>query len=240
MNKKINYKYLIISSSLAVAGLTTYSTFTTNDSYENTNFNFSNNDEITRTISKTAKINVLPENNILVKSYDYNNGVATGTVLKNIIQVQEKQPEQRLFTLDEVNAIKENLLNEYNNNLYSNLSEYENYISNLTNDYLSLEKDYFDTLNNISDFLNSEVLIEDEKISTPQYTEESSSIIQNMQNDSSEIKNKLENIQNPENENTKTREEEIDALYRSALSYASENLNKLENIQTEDANNKTD
>lgn len=193
-----------------------------------------------RTIDKNHKVSVL--NNYDQKSlgrYEYNDGVYTlppvGYINENVNldlntvedqshQLYDENNEEVLFTLEEVQQITENLHNQYNEILVSNSNDYENYINNLSHDYLNLENEYLTLLNYISSAVESpeEVIVNNESNSGNPEVSKDENIDEN---------NKDEEIDDIVSSPNYTNEERLDILYRRALTNASNNLDEFKPIQ---------
>lgn len=232
---KLNKLYVTISSLLLISLTScTNSNNKNSTSPEDTEQNIYTS---TRTISENDTVNIINED-FSSKTYDYTSGVSTyppiGEIKENEEISSDTNQNETLFTLEDVQQITNDLANEYNSHLEATSSEYENYISALTEDYVALENDYIGLLNDISSIIDlSEPEIENNNTNIPEQPENSENISQN-------TTNQEDNSQNTNNENVleekpenipQTREEEIDLIYSKALDTASKNLDEFEPIQ---------
>ena len=242
---KLNKLYVTISSLLLISLTScTNSNNKNSTSPEDTEQNIYTS---TRTISENDTVNIINED-FSSKTYDHTSGVSTypsiGEIKENEEISSDTNQNETLFTLKDVQQITNDLANEYNSHLEATSSEYENYISALTEDYVALENDYIGLLNDISSIIDlSEPEIENNNTNTSEQPENSENISQNTTNkeDSSQnTTNKEDSSQNTNNENNfeekpenipQTREEEVDLIYNKALDTASKNLDEFEPIQ---------
>lgn len=110
-----------------------------------------------RTISKNEKVNPLNQNTNLEDLYDYNYGLIGRSPVGEIYY----PPVEQTFSADDVNKIRNDLTNEYNNYLTQNSKEYEDYINSLVKKYNDLSNDYNELLKLL------EELLADENTDTP-------------------------------------------------------------------------
>ena len=232
---KLNKLYVTISSLLLISLTScTNSNNKNSTSPEDTEQNIYTS---TRTISENDTVNIINED-FSSKTYDHTSGVSTyppiGEIKENEEISSDTNQNETLFTLKDVQQITNDLANEYNSHLEATSSEYENYISALTEDYVALENDYIGLLNDISSIIDlSEPEIENNNTNTSEQPENSENISQNTTNkeDSSQNTNNENNFEEKPENIPQTREEEIDLIYSKALDTASKNLDEFEPIQ---------
>lgn len=232
---KLNKLYVTISSLLLISLTScTNSNNKNSTSPENTEQNIYTS---TRTISENDTVNIINED-FSSKTYDHTSGVSTyppiGEIKENEEISSDTNQNETLFTLKDVQQITNDLANEYNSHLEATSSEYENYISALTEDYVALENDYIGLLNDISSIIDlSEPEIENNNTNTSEQPENSENISQNTTNkeDSSQNTNNENNFEEKPENIPQTREEEVDLIYNKALDTASKNLDEFEPIQ---------
>lgn len=232
---KLNKLYVTISSLLLISLTScTNSNNKNSTSPEDTEQNIYTS---TRTISENDTVNIINED-FSSKTYDHTSGVSTyppiGEIKENEEISSDTNQNETLFTLKDVQQITNDLANEYNSHLEATSSEYENYISALTEDYVALENDYIGLLNDISSIIDlSEPEIENNNTNTSEHPENSENISQNTTNkeDSSQDTNNENNFEEKPENIPQTREEEIDLIYSKALDTASKNLDEFEPIQ---------
>lgn len=232
---KLNKLYVTISSLLLISLTScTNSNNKNSTSPEDTEQNIYTS---TRTISENDTVNIINED-FSSKTYDHTSGVSTyppiGEIKENEEISSDTNQNETLFTLKDVQQITNDLANEYNSHLEATSSEYENYISALTEDYVALENDYIGLLNDISSIIDlSEPEIENNNTNTSEQPENSENISQNTTNkeDSSQDTNNENNFEEKPENIPQTREEEIDLIYSKALDTASKNLDEFEPIQ---------
>lgn len=232
---KLNKLYVTISSLLLISLTScTNSNNKNSTSPEDTEQNIYTS---TRTISENDTVNIINED-FSSKTYDHTSGVSTyppiGEIKENEEISSDTNQNETLFTLKDVQQITNDLANEYNSHLEATSSEYENYISALTEDYVALENDYIGLLNDISSIIDlSEPEIENNNTNTSEQPENSENISQNTTNkeDSSQNTNNENNFEEKPENIPQTREEEIDFIYNKALDTASKNLDEFEPIQ---------
>ena len=193
---KLNKLYVTISSLLLISLTScTNSNNKNSTSPEDTEQNIYTS---TRTISENDTVNIINED-FSSKTYDHTSGVSTypsiGEIKENEEISSDTNQNETLFTLKDVQQITNDLANEYNSHLEATSSEYENYISALTEDYVALENDYIGLLNDISSIIDlSEPEIENNNTNTSEQPENSENISQN-------TTNKEDSSQNTNNEN---------------------------------------
>ena len=232
---KLNKLYVTISSLLLISLTScTNSNNKNSTSPEDTEQNIYTS---TRTISENDTVNIINED-FSSKTYDHTSGVSTypsiGEIKENEEISSDTNQNETLFTLKDVQQITNDLANEYNSHLEATSSEYENYISALTEDYVALENDYIGLLNDISSIIDlSEPEIENNNTNTSEQPENSENISQNTTNkeDSSQNTNNENNFEEKPENIPQTREEEVDLIYNKALDTASKNLDEFEPIQ---------
>ena len=190
----------------------------TNDVISNNNY--------TRTIPKEQNVKIFSDKTENLGKYDFNSGIssypAVGEITENQItnEISEK-PNEELFTLEEVQTLTDEIYKEYNKNLESTSSEYEKQLTTLVEDYLNLENEYLDLIDDISknqNFNDKSQVTNEEKFPNSEISdvEETKPIIQ----------------EQPVKENKfNSREEEIEDIYNKALEKASKNLGNFEPIQ---------
>lgn len=232
---KLNKLYVTISSLLLISLTScTNSNNKNSTSPEDTEQNIYTS---TRTISENDTVNIINED-FSSKTYDHTSGVSTyppiGEIKENEEISSDTNQNETLFTLKDVQQITNDLANEYNSHLEATSSEYENYISALTEDYVALENDYIGLLNDISSIIDlSEPEIENNNTNTSEQPENSENISQNTTNkeDSSQNTNNENNFEEKPENIPQTREEEVDLIYNKALDTAYKNLDEFEPIQ---------
>lgn len=232
---KLNKLYVTISSLLLISLTScTNSNNKNSTSPEDTEQNIYTS---TRTISENDTVNIINED-FSSKTYDHTSGVSTyppiGEIKENEEISSDTNQNETLFTLKDVQQITNDLANEYNSHLEATSSEYENYISALTEDYVALENDYIGLLNDISSIIDlSEPEIENNNTNISEQPENSENISQNTTNkeDSSQNTNNENNFEEKPENIPQTREEEVDLIYNKALDTASKNLDEFEPIQ---------
>lgn len=217
----MNKKPCLIVSSIALLGLT--SCTQSNNTEENESLNTSYIS--TRTISPEENIVSLDKDKYkTLGSYDYTNGVSLYPVIQNVpLSSYEDNAElSEMFTIEEVQSITDALSKEYNDYLNKNIEElskeYENYINSLNSDYTILEEEYLNLLNDILNSMDNENGENNQEI----ITEENDQYI----NGNEEYDNDTNN-----DENSLSREEELNLIYEQALTEAGKNTTEFEPVQ---------
>lgn len=209
--------------------------FSNNNNNNSSNNNVVLNNSYTRTIPKEQNINVFSGKTENLGKYDFNTGVssypAVGEINEQPIPNEtSKKTNEELFTVEEVQTLTDEIYNEYNKSLESTSSNYEKQLTTLAEDYLILENEYLNLLDNISK--NENQIDKTETITTEEVP--NNTVIEAEENEQAIEESKPfieENKPNVQKNKFNSREEEIDNIYNKALETASKNLGDFEPIQ---------